>query len=232
MIRKEMKICARLDCQKFFESVVYAKRKFCSCFCANKFNGSQREAKVKRSRAAEEQWQDPGYREKHNRIRNTPKFREKCSRNSRKQWEDLEVKAKLSRTIRELWQNPEYKEKQLKAIFKGHRLLPNRPEKLITTLLQELFPNQWKYIGDGKDEDSIVAGKCPDFIHVSQKKIIEHFGDYHHGEGRTGIPNEQHERERIDYFAQFGYQTLIVWEHELENINVLRQKILEFVEER
>jgi len=96
-------------------------------------------------------------------------------------------------------------------------------------LLQKLFPNQWKYIGDGKDENSIVAGKCPDFIHTdNQRKIIEHFGDYWHGEEVTGIPNERHEQERIDLFAKYGYQTLIIWEHELNDKESLSKKLIEF----
>ena len=127
------------------------------------------------------------------------------------------------------WANPEIREKQLKAIFKGLKLLPNRPEKFLIKLLQKLFPNQWKYIGDGKDENSIVAGKCPDFIHTdNQRKIIEHFGDYWHGEEVTGIPNERHEQERIDLFAKYGYQTLIIWEHELNDKESLSKKLIEF----
>jgi len=129
-----------------------------------------------------------------------------------------------------LWADPEWKKKQLKAIFKGLRLLPNKPEKFLDKLFQQLFLNQIKYTGDGKDEDSIVAGRCPDFIFTDgQKKIIEHFGDFHHGEGRTGIPNEQHEQERINLFARYGYQTLVIWEHELEDIDILQKKIFEFV---
>ena len=127
-----------------------------------------------------------------------------------------------------LWKDPEYKEKQLKAMFKGLGLLPNRPEKFLIKLLQELYPNQWKYMGDGKDGDSIVAGKCPDFIHVSQKKIIEHFGEYHHGESVTGISNEQHEQQRINLFTKHGYQTLVIWEHELSNTDEVIFRIQEF----
>jgi len=136
-----------------------------------------------------------------------------------------ESKEKNRKKAVKQWADPEHKEKHLKAIFKGLKLLPNKPEKFLIKLLQELFPNQWKYTGDGKNEDSFVAGKCPDFVHVNQKKIIEHFGDYHHGEKVTGIPNEQHEQERIDCFAQHGYQTLIIWEHELKDKNQVINKL-------
>lgn len=133
-----------------------------------------------------------------------------------------------SKRMKQFWADPEYREKQLKVVFKGLKLLPNKPEKFITKLLQRLLPDLWKYIGDGKDEDSIIAGKCPDFVCISQKKIIEYFGDYWHGEERTGIPNERHEQERINCFAKEGYQTLVIWEHELEDTKKLKKRILEF----
>ena len=136
--------------------------------------------------------------------------------------------AKQAESLKQTWQNLEQKEKQLKAIFKGLKLLPNKPEKFLTKLFQKFFPNEWKYIGDGKDKDSIIGGRCPDFIHVNQKKIIEFFGDYHHGEKRTGVSNKQHEQERIDHFAKYGYQTLIIWEHELKGIKKLVNKLRKF----
>lgn len=135
-----------------------------------------------------------------------------------------EVRAKLRASSEKLWQDPEYVKKVMK------KSKPNKPEKFLDKLFQKLFPNQIKYIGDGKDEDSIIAGKCPDFTFIDgQKKIIEFFGDYWHGEERTGVSNEQHEQERIDLFAQKGYQTLIIWEHELKDIEKLTERILRFV---
>jgi len=158
-----------------------------------------------------------------------PKNHEKQSVRMKEVMGRSEVKEKCRKAAVERWEDPEYREKQLKAIFKGCELLPNKPEKFLDILFQRLFPNQIKYIGDGKDEDSIIGGKCPDFIFTDgQKKIIEHFGDYHHGEGVTGIPNEQHEQERIDLFAKHGYQTLIIWGYELEDMERLQEKIVEF----
>ena len=124
-----------------------------------------------------------------------------------------------------LWQDPEYRKKQLKSLKKmlsRKKVLPNKPETFLIELLQKLFPDQWKYVGDFKQW---INGKNPDFIHVEQKKIIEMFGDYWHGERKIGISNEQHEQERINVFAKEGYETLIIWEHEL---NHLVKKIMRF----
>lgn len=129
-----------------------------------------------------------------------------------------------------LWQDPVYRKSQIGAIFSGHKLLPNKPEKILDKVLQELFPNQWKFVGDG-GLWVISNEKClnPDFVSANgQKKIIEVFGDYWHGVSRTGISNELHEQQRIDCFAHAGYQTLIVWQHEFEDIELLNKKLIEF----
>lgn len=136
-----------------------------------------------------------------------------------------EIKKKMSIanriTMKRLWQNPKYAAKQMKAIHSS----PNQQEKFLEELLEELFPNEYKYVGSG---DFFLGGKCPDFIHNKQKKIIEMFGDYWHGEGRTGISNEQHEQERINIFAKEGYQTLVIWQHEMDSLENLRNKIIAF----
>jgi len=75
----------------------------------------------------------------------------------------------------------------------------------------------------------IINGKNPDFINVNgQKKIVEMFGTYWHGESRTGLPNEVHVQERKDIFKEYGYETLIVWQHELVNSDFVLNKLQEF----
>lgn len=140
-----------------------------------------------------------------------------------------EVREKKRQVALEFWEDLKNREERVKAIIKGSRVNPNKPEKFLDKLFQDLFPNQIKYTGDGKDKNSIIGGRCPDFIFTDgQKKIVEHFGDYHHGEERMGIPNKQHEQERMVHFAKFGYQTLIIWQHELEDVEKLTEKILNF----
>jgi G:T-mismatch repair DNA endonuclease (very short patch repair protein) len=74
------------------------------------------------------------------------------------------------------------------------------------------------YVGDGS---LIVGGRCPDFMNKNgKKKVIELFGDFWH---KNDNPDE-----RIAHFRHFGFDCLVVWEHELKNEEGLRQKILEF----
>ncbi len=132
------------------------------------------------------------------------------------------------------WQNPEYREKQLKAIFAGYNLKPTKPERRLRNGLNKMFPGEYKFVGDG---EIFIDGKNPDFINVNgQKKIIELFGDYWHGEEYRLITfgdnssNKEHGQQRIKHFAKYGYKTLIVWECELKNIKKLRRKLKMFQE--
>ena len=124
------------------------------------------------------------------------------------------------------WQNPEYREKQLESIFRGSGRKPTRPERQLSNLLDKVFPDRYKYVGNGS---VILGGKNPDFINVnSQKKIIELFGDYWHSKECTGMSKQKHEQLRVNHFAKYGFDTLVIWECELQNESVLIQKIRKF----
>ena len=72
-----------------------------------------------------------------------------------------------------------------------------------------------------------IDGKVPDFVNVNgQKKLIELFGDYWHSAKMVSQKRIQTESERIGYFKQFGWSALVIWEHELEDLTAVREKIL------
>ena len=103
----------------------------------------------------------------------------------------------------------------LKKIISRNQTTPNKEEKQFDKLLQVNFPNEWKYVGNG---DFILAGKNPDFVNMNGRKmLIELFGEYWHR------PEEEEERKKI--FANYGYQTLIVWCKELRKPDKLIQKV-------
>ena len=129
-----------------------------------------------------------------------------------------ETKAKLSKFFKNLWQNPTYATKTVQAILRGNNIRPNKQELLLQSILNENFPDEWKYVGDGQ---LIIGRKCPDFTNINGKKeLIEYYGNYwHNGEDPT---------DRINLFARYGYRTLIIWENELKNENLLVNKISSF----
>ena len=139
-----------------------------------------------------------------------------------------ETKRKKSESMKKRWKDPNsifHTEEHWKKINKGLEILPNKPEIKILNILNEIFPNEWEYVGNFS---FWIDGKNPDFVNYDKKKIIEHFGDWWHSKEITGIDNKIHEQERIDHFKKEGYETLIIWEHELEDINKLTGKIQNF----
>ena len=243
----EKRVCTYPDCWSIFVCRVDSKQKFCSCACANKFNSFQKWICEKRSRSAKKRWQDTEACRKQSqtmkKVWEDSEYRKNHSQSTKEVWEDPEYKYRTREAMKKAhstpeakenhrqaakknWQDPEYREKVLKAVFGSSKTKPNKPEKLLNNLLQKLLPNEYKYVGDG---EFILAGRCPDFINVNgQKKIIELFGDYWHSEEIQGVSKKQHVQERKDFFNRYGYETLIIWEHELENIEEVGNKTLEF----
>ena len=114
-----------------------------------------------------------------------------------------------------IWADPEHKDRRVKAILRASHIRPNKAETQLLNLLESIQPGDWKYVGDGS---FVIAGKNPDFINVNGKKqIIELFGDYWH--------KGQNPQDRIDMFSPFGFRTLVIWEHELNNVPRLINRI-------
>lgn len=145
----------------------------------------------------------------------------------RKQPPDLVEKNKQSHLL--YWQNAtlEWKEKWLRSVLISANIKPNKQELKLLGILDEYCPNKWIYSGDGKVKEAIVGSKCPDFWN-GDHKFIEFFGDFWHSEEVTGRTKEEEENEKTRFFAKYGYDILIIWEHELKNQAELVLKIKEF----
>ena len=141
-----------------------------------------------------------------------------------KTWEQLlggeekaeRAKRKLGKAVKENWKDPEFQRKQQEAAH----TFPNKPETLILSILNELYPSEWRYTGD---YSFWINGKNPDFTCINGKKLlIEHFGTYWH--------EEEDPKERKKIFAEFGYKTLVIWEPELKDMKKVESKIKDFIE--
>jgi len=108
----------------------------------------------------------------------------------------------------------------IKKMSKAWTRKPNKPETLLMELLNRLYPGAWKYTGDFS---IAFGGKNPDFMTVGrQKKILELFGDWWH--------RGQDPEERIAIFRSFGFDTLVVWERELKDMDSVVVRIHAFME--
>ena len=98
-------------------------------------------------------------------------------------------------------------DEHLKKIMQSNGMKPSKPELELGDLLTEIFPGEYRYVGNG---EFVIGGKCPDFINVNgKKKIIELFGDYWH--------RGENPQDRIDVFKPFGFETIVIWESELKD---------------
>lgn len=138
-----------------------------------------------------------------------------------------ETRKKLSKMSKKRWEDPEYKERVIKATLKAVTTFPNKSEKKLRRILNKLFPGEYKYVGDGS---VLIGHKSPDFINVNgQKKLIEMFGDYWHSKERTGLSKKEHRKQRQKHFEQYGYKTLVIWEHQLyDNVAKVKERVKNF----
>ncbi len=148
-------------------------------------------------------WQDSDYRRK--RIESHP--------TKGKTKETSEIVARHAEKMKGRTRSDE----EIKKILISVNARPNKLEKAFFDLLQHLFPNQYKYVGNGEVS---LGGAKPDYININgKKKIIEIFGDYWHSEKITGMIEKEHEQKRINHFRQYGYDCLVIWENEFKNEN-------------
>ncbi len=113
-----------------------------------------------------------------------------------------------------LWKDPEY----VKLQMSSRKVRQNKAEKLLETLINQVTSG-FQFTGDGK---KIVCGKCPDFINDEKHLIIELFGDYWHKPEEASV--------RVELFRVVGYQTLVIWEHELKDVDATLSHIEKFIQ--
>jgi len=178
------------------------------------------ETKKKMGRAAIGRVNGPETRKKigdaHKGVALSEEHRKKLSIAGKGRALSAEHKNRIADAHRNLFLDQAHCEKMGKA----WQAKPNKPEMLVMRLLDEMYPGEWKYTGDFS---FMINGKNPDFVNCNgQKKCIELFGSYWH-EG-------ENPQDRVDVFSPFGFETLVIWEHDLKNIGDVANRIMEFHE--
>ena len=166
-------------------------------------------------------WENKEFRErqtiKSKEINQLPEMREKRRIAERKNALDPVYLKKLSVGVRRAMERKSYWENY----SKGQNMKPNKQEKSLEVLINDVFPNgEYKYNGDfrlGTAIDRLI----PDFVNVNgKKKIIELFGRYWHEKGE--------EQERISRYKKCGFECLIIWDNELQNPDLVKERIKTF----
>lgn len=141
-------------------------------------------------------------------------------------WQDDDMRNNIVQRIKDRFKDKDYKEQQIRKMQLAQNHKQTNPERLVLFLLNKLYPKQWEYTGDWK---MIIGSKNPDFANINgKKKLIELFGTYHHGYKLRKECPFIHQLKRIKHFQLYGYDTLIIWEHELKDLRSVTDKILEF----
>ena len=220
--KKERKIfiLVCLSCRKEF-SIIDTKeprKRFCSRKCASlnasKMASTNLECRKKRSLTLKgKTWEEISPQTAKYRKTGKVLFCEQCRINigyRKKSSIDKNRHNFCSSSCREkyIWEHrtPEEKSEWLKnSARSGNR--KTRPEIIIENILSKNFSG-WEYAGNGKYH---IDKYHPDFINRIKKKIIEHYGDYWH--------KDDNPQDRIKLFKQFGYDTLVIWEHEVYELS-------------
>ena len=146
----------------------------------------------------------------------TSERRQKSADIMHHRWEDPLFRLKVVECNKKyqirVWEDPEH----AKRIFR--RRNKSGPEIIFETLAIE---NHLPYYFNGYAQNKtplILGRKIPDFVHNTDKKLIEIWGNFYH--------NDQNPQVLIDHYKKYGYECIVIWASELKD----KEKILEKVE--
>jgi len=171
-------------------------------------------------------------KEKHSEIMKNyfdqhPEIKQKISikNTGRKRTEDFKNRLSVRMTENNPMKDPILKEKATRNLLKIIHNKPNKAEFKLNEILQQNFPNEWKYVGNG---EFILGGKNPDFLNCNGKKqVIELFGNWFHSKEFAERHNRKYEspEQRTEHYKKYGFNCLIIWESELKNEENIVQKV-------
>jgi G:T-mismatch repair DNA endonuclease (very short patch repair protein) len=120
--------------------------------------------------------------------------------------------------LREFWRL--HHDEQIMRMMVGEHKKPNKLERrLIELINRNGLP--FRYVGNW---EFMVAGKCPDFVSIDGKKLlIELFGNYWHT-----VKAREMVEERVDRFRKHSFETLVLWEKEMNDEQLIVDKIQQF----
>ncbi len=129
------------------------------------------------------------------------------------------TKNRIGSWSKKRWASLSEEDRQEFIKFIHSRRTPSSPELKFIDLCEK-FNLPFKYIGDIIDKKIVIGGKVPDFIHESENKLIEIFGDYWH--------KGNNPQDRIDFFKKYGYECLVIWASELKDVERIVERCRNF----
>ena len=190
---------------------------------ANRGRKPSKETRKKFSQSQKERWSAlsaedrSAFSQKMKEIGADPAIREKKRLSALVLGQDFSYREKVSKGVLRAMEKDSYWEHYLQ----GMNLKPNRPEQHLQHFLEQYFPGEFGYNGDCRLKVRIDR-LIPDFVHLKGKrKVIDLLGSYWHK------PEEYDLRRRR--YNNCGYDSLILWENELKNKEILSERIKTFI---
>lgn len=103
---------------------------------------------------------------------------------------------------------------------------PTLAEKTFISFCEE-YDLPIRYVGDGK---IIIGGRCPDFIHRTEDKVIEIFGSYWHSAANSRVKPCYHYQPTLEHYKRCGFDCLVLWDYELDDKQLVSNKVIPFLE--
>jgi len=202
-------------------------------------NQEERQRVSDRSKA---QWAGYSEEEKKEYLNNSihseesrEKFRQmhaNMTEEEKKEWVDRSFHSESSRRlalermpdgVRRWWASlsPEEKSeevfKRVSASAKVNAVGISEPEWFLNLHLEDRFPGEWMYNGDGS-QGVVIGGKIPDFVNINGKKeVIEVFGTYWHGEDEV--------EQKIAHYKKYGFKCIVLWDYECYFVKDVEEKL-------
>jgi hypothetical protein len=96
---------------------------------------------------------------------------------------------------------------------------PNGLEKQVQALAPQLLYTGnrkfWRWLpalGSHKNPDFVLPSPNPEHPFRDVEKVVECFGSFFHGKGRTGMEPAEHEAQVVQAYAEVGLQCLVLWD--------------------
>jgi hypothetical protein len=158
--------------------------------------------------------EDPSYRQ-------TDEYKEKQRQATKKKWKSgtYEGRAKKTAATRANWtdeQKAELSRKMseakrqewAKAKAEGRRRNRHYGTRKRTSRHELALVPYMVALGFQHDTGKRIGHKIPDFVDEGSKRIYEYFGTYWH-------PDRDEERRITEFYAQYGWECCVLWEHDL-----------------
>lgn len=111
----------------------------------------------------------------------------------------------------------------VRAVIRGNSRRPTRPEnKFINLVKKKGLP--YKY--NGNKGDVIIGGKVPDFVHNSEKVVVEVLGRvFHDPNYPSPFTTRNPPEELISHYRAYGYKCVTLWDDELDDESYVLNKV-------